>query len=535
MVGMIRSTSAIRRRHLSRQGGETASRRDFDADKLFRAHHSELERRTRSGQWAYDPQADLVSLTAGVLEMLEPEILQAPIRAERILQVFGRREARRLRAALARALHRGEQVTIETRCRVGDSERRIVLSCSPASDARGTVIAVHGTCRDITETRRLEHDLRRTEQRLQLILDESIDVISHVDRQGRFVFVSPAAEQLTGFKPDEVVGRTVAELTHPDDFPMLADNSRAMSRDQRAQTFQYRTLAKSGGWVWIESTIRPLIDRRRKRVMGALSVSRDISERRRAEEELRSAHQHTEIANRAKSRFLANMSHELKTPLNAIIGFSEILAREIYGPIGTPRYKEYSELILESGHLLLDLINDLLDMAKIEAGRYVLSPDELDLEKLVPAAVRLMQQQFDAKRIAVEIRAPRSAAPIVADQRAVMQILLNLLSNAVKFTPVGGRVSIVVTEQEDELRITVSDTGIGIPEAALPRLARPFEQVHTDLHVAHEGTGLGLALVRSLARLHGGDILILSREGEGTSVTVKLPRSPAALHPAKTA
>ena len=236
-----------------------------------------------------------------------------------------------------------------------------------------------------------------------------------------------------------------------------------------------------------------------------------------------------ESANRAKSEFLANMSHELRTPLNAIIGFSEMLKLEMFGKLGHQRYLEYAHLINESGALLLDLISDILDMSKIEAGKYDLHYERTDIATVVNATVSLVRPRADENGLTLDACIPANIAalPLVADTRALKQILLNLLSNAIKFTPRGGRVQASASAIEGGVRFNVTDTGLGISKEDLPRLARPFEQASLDADLSKQGTGLGLALVRSLAELHGGTFSIESELGRGTSVNVDLPLMPA--------
>jgi len=486
-----------------------------------------LERASRSGTWSFDVAGARFEVSPGYVALFASDVSPDRVTLDWLHAHLSSSQLRRLKREMAHGIERAKFFSFTVGYTAEDGSARYAENqVWPELDAKGAVSVLHGISHDVTETVRQRRALEHLEQRHRLVFEQSIDVISHVDREGRFVFVSPSGEQLTGFSIAEAMGKTIAEMTHPDDFPMLLEVSKTWKNDQTPRTFQYRTLTKSGKYIWIESTIRPLVDPATGEVLGALSVSRDIRERRRVEEELRHAHERSEIANRAKSRFLANMSHELRTPLNAIIGFSEILTREMFGPLGTPRYKEYSDLILESGRLLLDLINDLLDMSKIEAGRYVLSPDALDIADLLGAAMRMVQRQVEAKSLTLKIEVQPLSSPLIADQRAVKQIVLNLLSNAIKFTPVGGEIKLGASESEAYVTITVSDTGIGIPQSALGRLAKPFEQVNNDLNVSQQGTGLGLALVRSLARLHGGEIDIESREGEGTTVYVHLPHQP---------
>jgi cell cycle sensor histidine kinase DivJ len=223
----------------------------------------------------------------------------------------------------------------------------------------------------------------------------------------------------------------------------------------------------------------------------------------------------------AKSRFLANMSHELRTPLNAIIGFSDIMRSRLFGPL-EGRYAEYAALIHESGGHLLDLINDVLDMSKIEAERYALTLEAFDAREAVAAALRLTRVQADTARIALRGALPPEPLEVNADRRALKQIVLNLVSNALKFTPSGGQVNVIARAHEDMLEIIVADTGVGIAPTDLERLGRPFEQAGGAEQRAM-GTGLGLSLVRAFAELHGGTMTIKSRLGEGTAVSVKLP------------
>jgi two-component system cell cycle sensor histidine kinase PleC len=233
-----------------------------------------------------------------------------------------------------------------------------------------------------------------------------------------------------------------------------------------------------------------------------------------------------EGANTAKSEFLANMSHELRTPLNAINGFSEIMVGEMFGPLGDRRYKEYAGDILSSGQHLLALINDILDMSKIEAGKMNLSFEPLNIEDVVEDAVRLVRNRAEGTGLILDVDLG-DPPEIEADYRALKQVLLNLLSNALKFTPHGGRVSVTAQVRRhvsgDRVRIDVIDTGIGISPEDLKRLARPFEQIENQHSKTQQGTGLGLALTKSLVEMHGGELTMVSTPGEGTTVSVTLP------------
>ncbi len=229
-----------------------------------------------------------------------------------------------------------------------------------------------------------------------------------------------------------------------------------------------------------------------------------------------------EEANQAKSKFLANMSHELRTPLNAIIGFSEIMESAMFGPLGAEKYTEYSRDIRESGQYLLDVINDILDMSKIEAGSLHFSPENVELDHILSDSMRVVGGRANEKSLTLNSQiAP--GITLHADRRALKQIALNLLSNAVKFTPDGGAVTVRGRVRGGMVTIAIKDNGIGIPKDALRKLGRPFEQVESQLTKRHQGSGLGLAIAKSLADMHGGAMRIRSALGRGTMVVVRLP------------
>ena len=229
-----------------------------------------------------------------------------------------------------------------------------------------------------------------------------------------------------------------------------------------------------------------------------------------------------EAANQAKSEFLANMSHELRTPLNAIIGFSEIMNGGLFGPLGSDKYIEYSRDIHESGSYLLGVINDILDMSKIEAGRFVLDLEHVVLNDIIEETLRIIALQSQDRNIGIVEKLTPGIA-LQADRRALKQILLNLLSNAVKFSEDGGRVFVRARRVSGHVAITIEDNGIGISRTDLKRLGRPFEQVQNQFTKSHKGSGLGLAISRSLTQMHGGALKIRSTPGKGTIVSLRLP------------
>ncbi len=242
------------------------------------------------------------------------------------------------------------------------------------------------------------------------------------------------------------------------------------------------------------------------------------------DEGLRAARHQAEMANRAKTEFLANMSHELRTPLNAILGFSEVMANELLGPMGDPQYQGYARDIHESGTHLLQVINDILDIAKVEAGKLELSEEEITVSDVVEKSLRLIKERAENAGLDVTAEIDPDLPSLYADKRLVKQCLINLLSNAVKFTPKGGRVSVRgFRERDGRLAISVADNGIGIAKQDIPRVLAPFGQVDGSLSRKYDGTGLGLPLVKSLVQLHGGSVDIQSEIAIGTTVTVRFP------------
>jgi two-component system, cell cycle sensor histidine kinase PleC len=295
---------------------------------------------------------------------------------------------------------------------------------------------------------------------------------------------------------------------------------------------------KDGGYVSVGTDITRIKEHEQKLVENDLRLRATVIDLKRSQSELeRQAIEladlaekysrektRAEEANQTKSKFLANMSHELRTPLNAIIGFSEIMESGMFGTLGSEKYQEYCHDILTSGHYLLEVINDILDMSKIEAGRMKLDMEELDLSKTLAESLRVVSGRADDKNLNLdaEIDGPIS---IVADRRATKQIIVNLLSNAVKFTPDGGKIIVRSRMVEDSIVLLIADTGIGIAPQSLRRLGRPFEQVESQLTKTYHGSGLGLAIARSLANLHGGSMRLRSKLGSGTVVRVSLPRN----------
>jgi signal transduction histidine kinase len=256
---------------------------------------------------------------------------------------------------------------------------------------------------------------------------------------------------------------------------------------------------------------------------GIVGVYVDVTEGKRAEDELRRAKETAEAANRSKSMFLANMSHELRTPLNAIIGFSEVMLSELMGPLGDRRYRDYARDIHNAGKHLLEVIGDLLDMSKIEAGKFELDAEWFDLEELIEVVMRIVRDRAREAGLSLHVAA-RELPPIFCERRALRQVLLNLLGNAIKFTPAGGRIDVVAKPlAEGGLILRVIDTGIGIARENIAHVLQPFGQIERTLSREQGGVGLGLPLSQRLVELHGGRLEIDSALGAGTTISVILP------------
>lgn len=375
--------------------------------------------------------------------------------------------------------------------------------------------------REVESRQEAEATVRNTEESFQSIFYAAPLPIALVDPASFGVMqANMAALELFGMEKDEVHDIDVRAFFDEEDLParieMLLVSSRA------GAPVEFRMKRKNGSIIHVlVSAATAHFQGRRALLIGI----QDVTARRKEAEALREARDQATAASRSKSEFLANMSHELRTPLNAIIGFSEALERELFGPVGNPRYREYAEDIHNSGVHLLSLINDILDLSKIEAGHFKLHEEETELDHIVEAATRIVRHRAQQANIEIECNLPAPPVVLVADERALKQVLINLVSNAVKFSPDRSLVRIDVQLTSNHLRISVVDRGDGIAPEDIPRALTPFTQLDGSLSRAHEGTGLGLPLAKHLTNLHEGELSIESTVGEGTTVHVDLPIS----------
>jgi cell cycle sensor histidine kinase DivJ len=377
--------------------------------------------------------------------------------------------------------------------------------------------------------RQSENAVRAGEERYRLLAENVTDMITCHDEKGRVSFASHAAQQLFGEPTQKLLGDGLFERVHVADRPayMTALSRSLANNEPMAVEFRVRRAAPADTprYVWVEMRCRPLDPTVNGTLLrpGIVAVTRDISERKAQETELLRTRDEAESASRAKTQFLANMSHELRTPLNAVIGFSEILNRELYGTLGETRYRDYARLIHESGEHLLNVVNGILDMSKIEAGKFNIVKEPFDVAPLVKSCCDLMRHTAEQGSLSLIMDVAPDIPELPADKRACKQMLLNLISNAIKFTDPGGWVRVSARQSGETVELSVADNGIGIAEADLPKLANPFVQANNSYDRTHDGTGLGLSVVKGLARLHAGRLDLVSVLGQGTTATVVLP------------
>jgi two-component system cell cycle sensor histidine kinase PleC len=405
-----------------------------------------------------------------------------------------------------------------------------------------------GIAVDVTEQKTLAQKTVEADSRLRDAIETIPEAFVLWDAHNRLVLCNSNFQQLHNL-PDAVIapGTPYELVVEAGRKPIVSSQIADEVALPGARTFEARLdddrwlhiserRTKDGGYVSVGTDITTIKAHEEKLIASEQRLMRTIADLRASQQTLE--HQADELAdladkyaeektraeeaNQAKSKFLANMSHELRTPLNAIIGFSEIMQSAMFGPLGTDKYGEYCRDINQSGQYLLDVINDVLDMSKIEAGRIRPDLSEIRIGRLLNDAMRVVSARADDKRLTLTADIAHGIR-VIADARLLKQIVLNLLSNAVKFTPEGGHVIVRARSSGAQARIVIMDSGIGIPKEALARLGRPFEQVESHITKTHQGSGLGLAIAKSLTELHGGTMRIRSTPGRGTLVMLRMP------------
>ena len=494
----------------------------------------------RCGVWEWDAEGGEVDLS-DYMAVLMGFPQGGPVSAEAFMAHIHARYRPQVDHALRQAAAFGAfEVTFPVQGE--DGRVRWIDARGQARGDRGETgfSSILGVALDITEARRARAQAQAAESRLRDGIESVSDAFVLFDKQGRLLLCNQAFQDAFGFAPGVVQrGALKDELNRIAALAITAEHpgagGRAGAREVELNDGRWLQLMErftsDGGSVVTAADITAIKLQEAERQRASDNLRAMVDQLEASQEKLsllarkyEVAMTRAEAANQAKSEFLANMSHELRTPLNAINGFSEIMAAEMFGPLGDAKYRGYAADIHRSGQHLLSLINDILDMAKIEAGKMRLHYEAVSLKEVCDDAVRLMRGKVEDAGLTLTVEAPADLAEIEADHRGCKQVMLNLLSNAIKFTPEGGSITVRLAPLGDQrVRVAVTDTGIGIAADDLARLARPFEQVEGQRSKTTQGTGLGLALTKSLIEMHGGTLHMESRPGEGTTVSFDLP------------
>ncbi len=418
----------------------------------------------------------------------------------------------------------GSMVFREDSVRIGGTMQRLRSRHVALRGDSGKVAAIAGIVQSMPEDSQRLELIALLRERLDDITRLASDWIWETDPALNLTTVSQRITEVLGYHPRELNGRSLLSLGGDPEGRAALGSRFAQHSPFRDQMFEATT--RDGEHKLFLLSAVPVFSSTTGALTGFRGTASDITELKRRELGLRAAKEMAEMASRAKTEFLANMSHELRTPLNAIIGFTEIMKMELLGPMGNQQYFGYASDIHDSARHLLGLINDILDVSKIEAGKAALIEEEVALDRVFDSVIRLIRERAQRAEVKLVTNIQELLPAVCADERKMKQILINLLSNAVKFTPPGGRCELSARiESSGDLSIAVADTGIGIAAQDIARVMEPFGQVDSRMSRRFSGTGLGLPLSRSLAEMHGGSLTLESEPGKGTTVTVRLPAS----------
>ena len=489
----------------------------------------------QAGFWEISPQSDTAKLSEQFAMLLGVRG-QTEVNLETFLTYVFSEDRERVEQGISRA-REIKTLRILFRTQHDGGKTWIEMSGREVNHGEAGVERFAGIASDFTERKQINDKLRKTERRLRDALEGYDGPFAIWDGRKRLLYwngayakafnVSKALRAGMGYGTVALarassIRQETPSTTEPNTSLVHLTTGRWLRLVERA--------TPEGGLITVGVDVTETTQASNQLNRQKVKLKRLVRELEKSEGHAAElAHKYSEEKDRAeraaqsKSAFLTNMSHELRTPLNAINGFSEILSTELYGSLGDPRYKGYANDILMSGQHLLDMINDILDMAKIEAGKMSIELVPIDPIDPVDAAVRMIRRKAEDEHIMLTFEAEDNLPEITADHRAIRQMSLNLLSNAIKFTDTGGRIAVTLTRRDNYLRYAFTDNGIGIPEEDIPRLAQPFEQVSSSSDRNHEGTGLGLALTKSFAEMHGGRLSIASQQGRGTTIAFYLP------------
>jgi len=418
--------------------------------------------------------------------------------------------------------HRPFRNFVHPRTTAGGEVLWLSISGTPVFDNSGVFQGYRGTGFDVTEKHRTEYLLRESEQRFKALMDHVPAALFLKDHEARYLLINKQFQEWFGVDPDNVIGKNAHDLYPPERAERYAESDRKILGNWQVTSDEVVIPTPAGDERNYTLTKFPIFDGGEPMGFGGVMI--DTTQRTRSEAALRQSENRADMANRAKSEFLANMSHELRTPLNAIIGFSEIIKSGFLGKISGTKTLEYANDIYMSGLHLLDLINDILDLSKIELGSEEPNDAHINVRQLVDAVLVLMKERAGTARVHLQTVFQNDLPLLRADERKLKQILSNLLSNSIKFTHAGGRVALDVQCGPDGSYVfEVSDTGIGIAPEHMDKALQPFGQIDSDLNRKFTGTGLGLPLARELVEMHGGSLSLESTPDVGTTVTVRFP------------